>query len=121
LSISSDWEALCKALGVKYRETDWPARNTFPNRFFTDRGEGISEKSNVVVLGPGMEVTTAPRASPRRKCRVEGNFFYTIGVFLKDLMGAYRLVVGFAGGLVVRFPLPLRCDFCRYMHSGTLV
>lgn len=90
LSISTDWEALCKSLGVKFRETDWPARNTFPNRFFTDRGEGISEKSNVVVLGPGIEVTTAPRASPRRKCRVEGNFFYTVGVFLKDLVSAYE-------------------------------
>lgn len=90
LSISSDWEELCKSLGVKYREKDWPARNTFPNRFFTDRGEGISEKSDVVVLGPGIEVTTAPRAAPRRKCRVEGNFFYTIGVFLKDLAGGYE-------------------------------
>jgi putative transposase len=90
LGISSDWEALCHALGVKFRAEDWPARNTFPNRFFTDRGEGISEKSNVVVLGPNIEVTTAPRASPRRKCRVEGNFFYTIGVFLKDLAGGFE-------------------------------
>lgn len=90
LSISADWEEVCKSLGVKYREGDWPARNTFPNRFFTDRGEGISEKSNVVVLGPGIEVSTAPRLSPRRKCRVEGNFFYTIGVFLKDFAGAYE-------------------------------
>lgn len=90
LSISSDWEALCKALGVKYRPGDWPAQNTFPNRFFTDRGEGISEKSNVVVLGPGVEVTTAPKASPRRKCRVEGNFFYTIGVFIKEHAGGYE-------------------------------
>lgn len=89
LSISSDWEALCKAMGVKYRESDWPAHRVYPNRFFTDRGEGVSEKSDVVTLGPQIEVTTSPRASPRRKCRVEGGF-HTIHVTIKDNIGGYE-------------------------------
>lgn len=89
LSISSDWEALCKALNVKYRKSDWPAHRVYPNRFFTDRGEGVSEKSDVLVDIAGIEVTTAPGASPRRKSRVESGFA-TTHVPLKDNVGGYE-------------------------------
>jgi hypothetical protein len=89
LSISSDWEALCKALNIKYRKSDWPAHRVYPNRFFTDRGEGISEKSDVLVDIAGIEVTTAPGASPRRKSRVEGSFS-TTHVPIKDNVGGYE-------------------------------
>jgi len=89
LSISSDWEALCKMAGVRYDEADWPARGVFPNRFFVDQGEGASEKSDVVVEVGGIEVSAAPGASPRKKSRVEGSIAM-IHVPIKDHMGGYE-------------------------------
>lgn len=89
LSIASDWKALCEALHVKYRESDWPAQGVFPSRFFLDRGEGISNASNVLCDGARIEVTNSPRASPRRKVRVEGSFG-TQHVAIQDIVGGYE-------------------------------
>lgn len=90
LSIASDWKALCNALHVKYRESDWPAQGVFPTRFFLDRGEGISKKSDVLCDGARIEVTNAPRASPRRKVRAEGSFF-SQQVAIKDVVAGYEI------------------------------
>ncbi|MDR7093954.1 hypothetical protein [Hydrogenophaga laconesensis] len=89
LSISSDWEALCKMAGVPYDAADWPAHCVYPNRFFVDQGEGASEKSNVVVEVGGIEVSAAPGASPRKKGRVEGSIAL-IHVPIKDHLGGYE-------------------------------
>lgn len=40
VSISQDWEALCKRLGVTYNPAAWVAQGYFPNCFVYDRGDG---------------------------------------------------------------------------------
>lgn len=89
LSISSDWEALCKMAGVPYDAADWPAHCVYPNRFFVDQGEGASEKSNVVVEVGGIEVSAAPGASPRKKSRVESSVAL-VQVPIRDHLGGYE-------------------------------
>lgn len=83
LSISGDWESLCKRLGVAYDPADWPARGVMPNRFVGDRAEMITFASNVLCDGLRIPITNPPALASQRKCIVEGGF-HTTQVPLKD-------------------------------------
>ena len=74
LSISCDWEALCKRLGVPYDPRDWPARNMLCNRFFGDRADMITYASNALCDGLDVQVTNAPALHSRAKPIVESTF-----------------------------------------------
>lgn len=74
LSISGDWEALCKRLGVPYKKSDWPAAGVMPNRIFGDRADMITFESNALCDGVNVQVTNAPALMSADKAIVESGF-----------------------------------------------
>jgi putative transposase len=74
LSISGDWEALCKRLGVAYMASDWPAQGRLCNRFFADRADMIVGASDAVCEGVLTQVTNAPPLHSSDKAIVESGF-----------------------------------------------
>lgn len=89
LTIGSDWEATCSRLKVPYRPQDWPAQGVMPNRFFGDRGEMLSNASNILCEGLQISVTNPPSKASQQKCIVEGGFF-TTQVPLRDAAPGYE-------------------------------
>ncbi len=77
LSISGDWEALCKRLGVEYDPRDWPGRGVMPNRFVGDRADMITNASNALCDGIGTQVTNCPALASKDKAIVESGFLTT--------------------------------------------
>lgn len=89
LSISGDWEALCKRLGVTYDKRDWPAQGVMPNRFVSDRADMITYASNALCDGVETQVTNAPALMSSRKPIVESGFL-TTHVPLKESAPGYE-------------------------------
>ena len=89
LSISGDWEALCKRLGVTYHERDWPARGVQPNRYFGDRADMITYASNALCDGVAVQVTNAPALMSKDKSLVESGFL-TTSVPLREHVDGYE-------------------------------
>jgi putative transposase len=77
LSISGDWEAVCKRFGVTYDPRDWPARGVMPNRFFGDRADMITYASDALCDGVAVQVTNAPALASKDKPIVESGFLTT--------------------------------------------
>jgi hypothetical protein len=89
LSICGNWESLCKHLGIPYDPKDWPAAGALPNRFFADRGEGLTYESDSLCDGLNVDVTNPPSKKARAKCIVECGFF-TTQIPLKDDATGYE-------------------------------
>ena len=77
LSISGDWEAVCKRLGVTYDARDWPAGGVMPNRFMGDRADMITYASDALCDGVAVQVTNAPALMSKDKPIVESGFLTT--------------------------------------------
>ncbi len=88
LSISGDWEALCKRLGVVYRASAFPAVGVYPNRWVGDRGEMLSFGSDILTAKLRQDITNLPARAARKKCIVEGGF-HTSQLVLKDNADGY--------------------------------
>lgn len=89
LSISGDWEAVCKRLGVTYDARDWPASGVMPNRFFGDRADMITYASDALCDGVAVQVTNAPALASKDKPIVESGFL-TTHVALRESAPGYE-------------------------------
>jgi putative transposase len=89
LSISGDWEAVCKRLGVTYSASDWPAVGAMPNRFFGDRADMITYASDALCDGVAVQVTNAPALMSSCKPIAESGFL-TTHVPLKESAPGYE-------------------------------
>ncbi len=88
VSICTDWEQLCKLLGVEYVAAAFPAPGVMPSRFVADRAELLIRGSNVVVQGLGIAISNLPAKRGKKKPMVETGFKQT-HVPIRDTADGY--------------------------------
>lgn len=74
LSLVEPKVELCARYGVEYDPNDWPADGILPKTFVCDRGEMLSQNSNLLVAGLNIAVVNLPSKRPDFKSIVEGRF-----------------------------------------------